>query len=491
LTAVDIAGVPTDRRRRVPGAATALAVVAAVYVLLQIWLGALRFPLNLDEDVYASQFAAGVARIPYAAHRSLGEGLLAAPLTMWTSSVVALRAYFIVLSGVLLYLAFRPWLRHGPVAPVAAALFATTWVALRYGATVLPNQPIALGAVAAAGLAVRRGRSSWIGLFVTFAGLTLIRPTDAAWIAFLLLAAMVLVRAWRSPANLAGAVAGIVVGGAAWVIEAYARFGGPFTRLTAMQQVNDASGLHFVLLRYLATMNGRESCNPAVVDCGPVTFFSLLWWVGGLLLVAAGLVAAWRTDRRPALVLCVVTAAAVGAAYLFLSAWAVPRYLMPAFALLAVPAAEGVIGLIRAAYDRRRPLAVIAAVVTVAGLVVDTGFQATAAERAKRATHDYLDWSVGVSNALAERGVTGRCAVLGTFAPQIAYLRHCLAADMHDGLGDRDASGDVTTANVLRLQNRGLRVIVVAHRPPATPGVGWWRPPEVPGHGRLGVYLGE
>jgi hypothetical protein len=255
-----------------------------------------------------------------------------------------------------------------------------------------------------------------------------------------------------------------------------------------MQKVNTASGLHFVLLRYLETMNGRESCNPSVADCGPVTYFALLWWVGGLALILVGLFAARRAAYRNAFVLCVVTAAVLAAGYIFLSAWAVPRYLLPAFALLAIPAAEGVVALTR---GFRRPLGALVAVATAAALLVYGGLQVSAAYRAKDSTHRYLDWSVAVSDALAKRGITGDCAVLGAFGPQIAYLRHCRAADMHDGLGKRDKSGNVSATNVLRLRSQGLRVIVVRSRPPATPGVTWWQLNEIAPNGRNRVYLDQ
>jgi hypothetical protein len=482
---------PLDLGGRVSGTAAALASVSAVYVFVQILLGSLHFPLSLDEAVYASQFAGSVPRFPYAAHRAVGEGLLAAPLTMWTSSAGALRAYFVVLSGVLLYLAFLPWLkvRGGPAVPVAAALFAFTWVSLRYGASVLPNLPVALGAVAAIGLVSHPGRRSWIGLLAVLTGLTLLRPTDAAWIGIPLITAMIVVRAWRHPASLAAAVSGLAVGAAAWGVEAFARFGDPFTRLDAVGNVNGTNGLHFILLRYLASMSGKGSCAPAASYCGPVTSTSMLWWIGGLLLVSVGLVAARRTPHRPALVLCVAAAVVFGAAYVFLSTWAVPRYLLAVFALLAIPAAEGVIALARAVLDRRRRVIAAGAVIALAAVPVSMGVQVAEASRVSAATRGDLYWAIRGSKVLAKHGITGHCAVLGTPAPVIAYLRHCRAADMHDGLGARDASGDVTAANVLRLRSQGLLVIIISASPPETPGVSWWHPSGHLGYHHQQLYV--
>lgn len=454
------------RHTRGHHAVVALALVAVAYVLTQVVVGALRAPMDLDEAVYASQFAE-VPRIPYAAHRSFGEQLLAAPVTMLTSSVLVIRAYFAVLSGVLLFLAYWPWVRvlGGLVAPVAAALFAFTWVALRFGDVVLPNLPVALGAVAAAGLVVHPGRRTWAGLLVVFAGLSLLRPTDAVWIALPLLAALLVVPAWRHRATVAAILAGMAVGGLVWVVEAYARFGDPFVRLAAVGSVNDVKGgLRFSLVRHLEALSGKESCLPSAVTCGPITFPSLLWWLGGLALVVAGLAIA---RSRKALMLCVATAAVAGFPYVVLSDWGVPRYLMPVYALLAVPAAAGLV----------RAKGWVAVGLGLA-LVAHVGFQVVAADRAVSDSRRALGWPVKAAEALGEHGINGDCVVLGKFAPQIAFLRHCQAADMHDGLGPRDSSGAITAANIARLTAEGLRIVAITARPLAI--LDTWEVLEIP-----------
>ncbi|MCQ0009240.1 hypothetical protein [Actinomadura madurae] len=314
----------------------ALACVALGYAVLQAATGGLRVPLDLDEAVYASQFSGDTPRIPFAAHRSLGEGLLAAPVTPWTSDPALIRVYFAVLSAVLLYLAFRPWLRvlDGAAVPVAAALFAVPWVSLRFGATVLPNMPVALGAVAAAGVLTAGGRRAWAALLLIVTAIGLLRPTDALWIAAPLLAAALAVPGWRWRA---GGIAGGLAGGwGAWLVESLVRFDGPAARLRAIQWVSGEGGLHFVLPRYLATLDGRESCPPTTVDCGQIGVATALWCAGGLALAAAGLWTARGAARR-ALLVAAATAIAVGGAYLVLSELAVPRYLLPAFALLSLP----------------------------------------------------------------------------------------------------------------------------------------------------------
>ncbi|WP_433466365.1 hypothetical protein [Spirillospora sp. CA-128828] len=459
-------------------ARVALGCVALGYAVLQAVTGGLWVPLDLDEAVYASQFSGDTPRIPFAVHRSLGEGLLAAPVTSWTSDVTVIRVYFAALSAALLLLAFWPWTKvlDRAAAPAAAALFAVPWVSLRFGATVLPNMPVALGAVGAAGVLVVGGRRAWVPLLLIITGVGLLRPTDALWLALPLFAAAVVVPGWRWSA--AGIAGGVAAGWGVWLVESFVRFGDPITRLRAIQSVNGASGLRFVLPRYLATLDGRESCPPTTVDCGTVGFATALWCAGGLALVGAGLWAT-RGEARRALLVSAATAVVFGGAYVVLSDLAVPRYLLPVFALLSLPAGAGLTAILRAA--RRRRAGQILAAAVLATALVHTGLQVAEADRASHRAKLALSWPVQAADALAARGVGGECAVLGGFAPQIAFLRRCHAPDMRDGFGARDASAAITAANVERLRTRGLRVALVTSRRPALPGP--WQAVTVVGDG--------
>ncbi|MEU5881546.1 hypothetical protein [Spirillospora sp. NPDC047279] len=458
-----------------------LALVALAYAAAQLIVGVARVPLDLDEAVYLSQFSPRVPAIPYAAHRSPGEALAAAPVVPFTSSVTVIRVYFAALSALLLFLAFLPWLKvlRGMAAPLAAALFAFTWPALRFGGAVLPNQLVAIGAVAAVGLLVRDSR---LGLALVVAALTLLRPTDAVTIALVLLVAALVLRRTRTAASIC---LGLAAGGLWWVIEAYARFGGPATRLRAISSVNQTEGLHFELLRYWATVSGgKETCLPSTAGCGPISPAAVLWWAGGAALVVLGLV---MTRHRRPVALCAITAAFSGAAYLVLSDWAVPRYLLPVFALLSVPAAEGLMALVRSGRPAVRVLAWAAAF--AAFLHVD--FQLVMAKRAADQATAALTPAVRAAGALRRDGVDGHCAVIGRYAPQIAFDRACHAADMRDGVPPRDAHNDLTTANVERLRRRGLRVVIAASPADVRSGapVAAWRELPVPGSPDLRLYL--
>ncbi|WP_207928857.1 hypothetical protein, partial [Actinomadura sp. 6K520] len=263
-----------------------------------------------------------------------------------------------------------------------------------------------------------------------------------------------------------------------WLAESFVRFGDPAARLEAIQSLNGGMGLHFVLPRYLATLNGRESCPPTTVDCGAVGSATVLWWAGGLALAGAGLWAA-RGEARRALLVCIGTAAVFGGAYFVLTDLAVPRYLLPVFALMSLPAGVGLTAILRGA-RRWRAGWVLAAGVTAA-VLVHAGLQAARAGRVADRAEAALTWPEEAAGALAVRGVGGDCAVLGRFAPQIAFLRRCQGADMRDGLGERDASAALTAANVESLQSRGLRVALVIDDRPDLPG--HWRPVPVAGTG--------
>jgi hypothetical protein len=443
----------------------ALALVAVAFVAAQAAVGDLRVPLDLDEAVYSSQFASAVPRFAYAAHRSVGQGIVVAPVTVFTSSVLALRIYLAVLAGLGLFFAFLPWRRllPTPTVALAAGLFAFSWVTLRFGDTVLPNYLVALGAVAAIPLLFHDNRRA---LFLLFTALSLVRPTDAVYLAIPLLAAALLRKKHFTALALAF---GLVVGWLYWLVESFISFGGPHARLAAIAHVNNADGLHFGLLRYLAAMNGKETCLPTA-SCGAATPATIAWSIATTALVAFAL---YKT-RDKALLLAAITAVFFGSSYVLLSNWAVPRYLLPTLALLSIPAAVGLTTLFRA----NKPLAVTTLALLAAHLAVQTTTAAQAATRTARS----LTPPLNSARALSHAHIRGNCAVVGRYAPQIAYLRGCHATDMRDGIND--SYGKVTPANLARLQHQGLRVIVSTKGTSPDPT---WRSLEIPGG--LHLYL--
>lgn len=112
--------------------------------------------------------------------------------------------YLALLSGLGLFLALRAWRGLLPVRVVAlgGALFASLWVTLFYGPQAMPNLWVAIGGLAAVGYFLQaqadrsRGTPLW-GLAASAALMALMRPTDAVWVSFPLLAALLAVRRWR------------------------------------------------------------------------------------------------------------------------------------------------------------------------------------------------------------------------------------------------------------------------------------------------------
>jgi hypothetical protein len=77
--------------------------------------------LSWDESVYASQVTPGIPSAYFGAPRARGMPALLAPLTLLTSSTLALRLYIATLSAAGLFLALRVWRRLLPMSVLALA----------------------------------------------------------------------------------------------------------------------------------------------------------------------------------------------------------------------------------------------------------------------------------------------------------------------------------------------------------------------------------
>ena len=415
-----------------------LAAISLGFVLVELLVVTPRAYLSWDEALYVSQFSTGVPAMGLDAHRSLGTALLVAPVAAVTTSVSAIRVYLSLLTGVGLFLAYRPWLRYGaPVAPLAALLFASLSVTLTNGNAALPNLFVALAAVAGAGsylVAMDRpgARRPIVGLVAAFAAMSLLRPTDAVWVAVPPLAAAAL-PAWRrrAPLPVAAIVAGLAVGGAVWVAESYVRFGGPLTRLAMMREITGA-GTAFGLVDQLVTL-GRTTAGDA---WDATLLVAVLKWAVLAGLPVLGVLAARRTSAMPASALAVVTAWVVGGPYLLFLSYPSGRYLLPSAALLAVPAAGGIHWAL-ASRPRGRPgsrwpsaPAALATAGVLTVLVAHVGSQLWAARAAAEQSRAAREASPVFAERLHDRGVRPPCFVSGSFAPQIAYGARCSSTDV-------------------------------------------------------------
>src|SRR5436305_1745860 len=131
------------------------------------------------------------------------------------------------------------------------------------------------------------GSGWWLvaaGAAFTAAGLVFVSPrAGGGW------GRAVVRRRWRPAAAVAG---GLLAGGAEWVIEAYARFGGVAGRLRAAGAEQGGFGLYFALPDELRALNGPTLCRPCTIG---LRYPALdLWWFLLPALVTVGVLAARR-----------------------------------------------------------------------------------------------------------------------------------------------------------------------------------------------------
>ncbi|MDJ1134016.1 hypothetical protein [Streptomyces iconiensis] len=367
-----------------------LIAVCALFGALSLALVPPWLPLGWDEIVYASRFAPYGPETPFSAPRTRGVPVLIAPVAAVSDSVVLLRCYLAALASCALYLGYRPWLRSrrparaagcGALAPgggsvpgggggvlpggrataaPAAALYASVWFALFYAGSAMPNHYVAMGCAAAVGCFLRIAlaeadrpvlRPAAV-LAAALACATLMRPHDTLWPALVLALATLCPRGWPGPwcarrrgAAAVAVAAGPVLGLVPWVVESALRFGGVAERLRLASAVQGGIRPAFSLPEHAAALDGPLLCRP----CGaaPVDAVSVAWWLLIPPLVALGVRAARARERTALAVLPLLAAVAVAAPYLFLLDYAAPRFLLPAYALLAPVAALGVSTLVR------------------------------------------------------------------------------------------------------------------------------------------------
>ncbi|MFI6091421.1 hypothetical protein [Streptomyces sp. NPDC051218] len=420
-----------------------LLAVCLAFAVLSLALVPLTLSLGWDEIVYASRFPPYAPATPFSAPRTRGVPLLISPVATWSDSTVLLRVWLTLLSSAALYLGFRPWLRvvaHRPVAVgVAAGLYGSLWFALFYANAAMPNHYTAMGVTAAVGLflGARPGRLALAGIAAGLAVAALMRPNDGAAVAVPLLAAALLVPAWRSRGRLLAVMGGLLAGLLPWAIEAYVRFGGVRARLTAASDVQGGLRPLAAIEAQFTALDGPLLCRPCAAD--QLRIVAAEWWILLPLLVAAGLWAAGRTvdamaagpilgAARRDLWLAVVAAVAAALPYFFLVPYGAPRFLLPTHALLAVPAALGLLALVdrarRPAGRARRTIAVGVVGLLVAHLAVQLPL---AFGNARIQVGARGDWD-RITDVLYEHGVRAPCLLKGnTSVIPIAYVSGCSA----------------------------------------------------------------
>jgi hypothetical protein len=405
--------------------------------------------LGWDETVYVSQVSAHVPAEFFSAPRSRGITLVVAPLVAVTHSTAALRVYLSLLSALGLFLALLAWrrVRDTRVLALAGALFASLWITEYYGPQAMPNLWIALAGLAAVGClldSLRRpaARLPLAGLGLGLAVAALMRPSDAVFLALPLLGTA-LYR--RRLLLLLACVGGLFAGTAEWVAEAYARFGGIGERLHLSSLNEGGLGLHWAVGDVLRSVDGPILCRPCDVSWNHKPLELAAWWLLLPVLVAGGILVERRAGRLGAALLPALCGLSVAVPYLFLIDYSAPRFLLPAYALLFVPAASLLVRLVTAGTRRRRRAA--AAVVGLALLLQLAGQYRQLMQEVSYTVSSRADQSYIVPQ-FARLGLTRDCLLTGEDAEPLGYYTGCRAVETTGN------DTNITTARLLREATR-------------------------------------
>jgi len=419
-----------------------LVLVAAAFTLAQLVLVVPRLGLSWDETVYISQVSGHAPAAYFDPARARGIPLLVAPVTLLTSSVLALRIYLAVASGLALFFALLCWRRLRPAWQLALAgvLFCGLWTTLYYGPQAMPDLWVAFSSLAAVGLflqavgarapsgdaAPQARPTRWgalAGLTVCVAIAALVRPGDALYLAAVLGIAVITVRRWRRWQLLAAVVAGFAAGAVEWVIEAYVRFGSAVNRLHEAGAEQGGFGFHFAVWDELRSVNGPTLCRPCTVGFRYPELS--LWWLALPVLVVLGGYAAYRAGRLASSVLAAACGFGLAFQYLFLINYAAPRFLLPAYALAAIPVADAIAGLLTSIQrDLRGPASLLVAVVLGVQLLI----QGTVLEHQVAEKVSFFGDYNRIASDLRSLGVKPPCLVKGVQDIPVAFYAGCASA---------------------------------------------------------------
>ena len=478
---------------RDPEIATArrlIVVVGLASLIAQLLAFSLDRPPSWDEAIYLSQVAPGVPPLPFVPSRARGITFLAAPVLQVGGSLAQLRLFLAIASAAALIAAFRRWvpiIGFGAVA--AAVLFAGTWPALFYGSELMPNLWAALIAVAATAVLARRladgeGRYDELVAGGLVALAALIRPLDAVVLTAALILLPVAVRRATVP-WVVHLVLGLAAGWAPWLVEMTARFGSPGEAFAAASRLGHTG--HWSLFenarQYVALSDG-PSIGPVPNPDIPVS--GLLWLIGLATLVGLGVRIASRRNLLPSLVVPTTAGIALAAEYIVFTDAQAPRFLLPAMALLTIPAGLGLASIVGEVRDRERAhtgrfvARAGAAILVIAWVVVQLGIAARveAGVIGQRASAE----RAGLQVRRLSAGDPCRVYSEGSF-PIVGFAARCRAAPLGKVLAAWKDRAD-------RFERDGVRVFLVLHRTEALPSPeGTALLAEVPSQGDLRWFI--
>ncbi|MDX3056025.1 hypothetical protein PV394_12885 [Streptomyces sp. NE06-03E] len=474
--------------RRPSGTLLWLTAVAVLFAAVQLAYVVPGSGLSWDETVYVSQVGGNAPPAYFSAPRARGISYLVAPAAALTASTTALRIYLALLSAAALLGALSVWRKvlPTPVLVGAGALFAGLWPTLFYGPAAMPNLWCALGALAATGWVVRavRGAAGPVetaGAGTAVALVALMRPADGFWLALPLAMAVTLVPGRRRPRLCAALAGGLAAGCAPWTAEAFAHYGGLAARLHRAGEIQGGLGWNVAVDDHLRALAGRTLCRPC--DVGWESPGTAVWWVALPLLAVGGILAARRAGRGATALLATATGVSTAVPYLFLVEYAAPRFLLPAYALLAVPVAEYLVHLFTRARRARRPVGLAALTLALAAHLT---VQLSVLSHAVRVSHSTTSGFAAVAGELNRLGVRPPCVVSGDHAVPIAYYAGCVSRQT----GGHDAS--ITPEALRALARRVPTAVLTADGEVPPPAVGGARAVPLPaglGAGPHRTYL--
>ncbi|MCH8983425.1 MAG: hypothetical protein IH943_04900 [Acidobacteria bacterium] len=376
--------------------------------------------LAWDEATYISEVSAFADPIGFDAHRARGVTFVVAPVGLLTESMTVTRVYLALVSSVGLALSFLPWIKLVRwVAPISAGIFASSWLTIFYGSEIMPNLWSAFLVLASVGLGMAHvkyadSRLRLVGLAATTAALGLTRPLDAAMTVAIFGLIWALVHRRQAFHALLVAGAGVGIGSAAWLAEAWVRFNGPIDRLERARAIV-GGGVNNNIVEYLRLLDGPTSGpdgNPDIALVGVV-------WL--LVVFALGVVGGVSSKRVwPLGPITLAGAALLSAPYLFLSEAAAPRFMFPAIALLAMAAGLGLWSLVAKASSPLRLAVVLIAGASLVLLNVGTVSAINAEQTAARGRALHL------ADSLSVAATSVNCFFLSTTGyPQISVSSGC------------------------------------------------------------------
>ncbi len=328
-----------------------LVLVSAAFLAAELTPALLRMPLGADEITYIARTSVHASGVSLPPVHGQGMGLLAAPVTLLTMSLTAIRVWMSVLSAVGLFLAVLCWRGLRPVWVLALAelVLASLAITQNSGVQIYPDWWGALGLLALTGLFLHAMngtmRSRVVLPLIGLASLVIVlmRPENVVFLMGPVILACLVVRGWRNLKVLAAMAVGVALGFVEWLAGAYLWFGGLTERIKLAGQEPPAFHLYFALGTQLRFLNGDWYCSSSCGGSWAVPE-ETPWWIAFLAIAILGVWVGWhRKSMKASSVLAGVTALWVFLLYAFFVPFGAPRYLLPTYALMAILIADGIV----------------------------------------------------------------------------------------------------------------------------------------------------